>query len=73
MTNREKWMSEVISDRIFEESTCRKFNDPTTTFGNCPKCPIRVLCKMRFADGVLTDSEYMEAVSEWLDKEDKDD
>lgn len=69
MTNREMWMPKVISDRIFEEATCRKFNDPTTKFGECPKCPIRALCKMRFIDETLTDPEYMEVVTDWLNKE----
>ena len=75
MTNREKWMSEVISDRLIENSICCNCMDIEAGFGNCPKCPIslRTLFKKRFVDNVPTDPEYMAAVSKWLDEEDKDD
>lgn len=71
MTNREKWMPEVISDRLIENAICCKHVDIEAGFGNCPKCPIslRALCKKRFVGNVLTDTEYMAAVSKWLDEE----
>lgn len=71
MTNREKWMSKVISDRLLENSICCKCVDIDAGFGKCPECPIslRTLCSKRFAGNAITDSEYMAAVSEWLDEE----
>lgn len=69
MTNREKWMPKIIDDRIIEESICHKFVGSMTELGDCPKCPIEALCKRFVIDGGLTESEYMEAVSEWFDEE----
>ena len=73
MTNREKWMPKIIDDRIIEESICHKFVGSMTELGDFPKCPIEALCKRFVIDGGLTESEYMEAVSEWFDEEVKDD
>ena len=69
MTNREKWVSKVINDYLIESSICCKCMDIEAGFGNCPKCPIRALCKKRYVNPVLTDYEYMKAVIEWLNKE----
>ena len=72
MTNREKWARKVaVTDELIEDVICKTY--ATYGFGDskqdCPECPIEALCTRLVLDGGLTESAYMEAVSEWLDEE----
>ena len=67
MTNREKWAPKVNYDNAIEYTICKIFATPTIDEA-CPGCPLRSLCRSYVNEGTSFE-QYMEKVSEWLDKE----
>ena len=67
MTNREKGMSKVISDDTIEDVICQSFVTPELGEA-CPGCPLSSLCRS-YVNEERTYEQYMEAVTDWLDKE----
>lgn len=68
MTNREKWVS-LIEDGILEDAICREFVTPLIDEA-CPGCPLGSLCRSYAnGNGDITFEQYMESVTDWLNKE----